>query len=66
MEEVEQEKKMQQAVEKAADARSGMMSREDMATKIHEGSKPSEQISSDMDEAARVAEEALKRLEGTA
>jgi hypothetical protein len=41
MEEVEQEKKMQQAVEKAADARSGMMSREDIAAKIHEGSKPS-------------------------
>jgi hypothetical protein len=66
MEEVPKEKKMQQAVEKAADERSGMMSREEIAARIHEGSKVGNQISSDMDEAARVAEEALKRLNGEA
>ncbi len=65
MEEVEEHKKMQQAVEMAADARQQKaVNPEDMAAKIVEDSKHREEISSDMDDAARIAEEALKRLEG--
>ena len=52
-------------IEQTVDERKSGMSREEVAEKLKDGAKPGEDISSDMDEAARVAEEALKRLEGT-
>ena len=58
----EEEKK---AIEQAVDERrNNTMDHEEVAAKLQESTKPSEVISSDMDEAARVAEEALKRLNG--
>ena len=53
------------AVRQAIDARRNV-NHEETAAKIVESNKASENISSDMDEAARVAEEALKRLNGEA
>lgn len=59
---LEDEKK---AIEQAVDERrNNTMNHEEVAAKLQESTKPSEAISSDMDEAARVAEEALKRLNG--
>ena len=57
----EEEKK---AIEQAVDERrNNTMDHEEVAA-LQESTKPGEAISSDMDEAARVAEEALKRLNG--
>lgn len=55
----------QWAIKQAVDARANRdISNEEMAAKIKESNDVGESISSDMDEAARVAEEALKRLNG--
>ncbi len=51
-------------IEQTVGERQSGMSREEVAAKLQESAKPGEDISSDMDEAARLAEEALKRLEG--
>ncbi len=51
-------------IEQTVGERQSGMSREEVAAKLQESTKPGEDISSDMDEAARLAEEALKRLEG--
>lgn len=58
---LEEEKKV---IEQTIDERRSGMSREEIAAKLQEGEKSGDGIKSDMDEAARVAEEALKRLNG--